>query len=125
MKVGELKELLEEYEDDQVIFLAHQPSWPLCLNIGGVASWGDRERECPDHEGYVIDHDPECVAAHEDDVDHESETADEKVVWLIGGDHPYDRSPYAPRWLWDGEGWRWWATVKTRSANAARPQAWT
>lgn len=107
MKVGELKTLLEDYEDDQEILIAYQPSWPLAVNIAHVSSFGDRERECPDHEGYLIDHDPECVENNTpDDDDEDSPLADEKVLWIVGGNHPYSRSPYAPRWLWGGEGWR-------------------
>lgn len=109
MNIGELRELLEELEDlddDTPVFVAHQPSWPLCLNLAGVIHWSQRERECPDHEGYLVDHNEECALEYPERLDELDPSADERAVWLVGGDHPHDRSPYAPRWLWEEGGWR-------------------
>lgn len=108
MTVGELKEYLENYDDEQVILIGTQPAYPLAFHLEGTASYADREVECPDHEGYLLDHDPECEAAYEADEEDgpDSELSDYKVVWLIVSEgSPTDRSPYAPRWLWDEDGW--------------------
>lgn len=34
--VGDLREALEEYDDDAPVLIAHQPSWPLAEVVGGV-----------------------------------------------------------------------------------------
>lgn len=112
MNVGELKELLEECDDEQVVFVGHQPSWPLCMSVAGIRHKGEeRETECPLHEGYLVHHSfrnpntdayEQCDAApEEEDEDDGDEQSDRNAVWIVAGDHPWDRSPYAPRWLWE------------------------
>lgn len=108
MNVGELKELLEQVEDDELpVFIGHQPSWPICLSVAGVRH-PDEEREicCPIHEGYLIHHqfrneDGEYESCDELPEDEEETDENRKAVWIVGGDHPYGRSPYAPAWLWE------------------------
>lgn len=36
MKVGQLKELLEEFDEEQEIFLAEQPGYPFEYSIKGI-----------------------------------------------------------------------------------------
>jgi hypothetical protein len=92
MKVRDLIELLENYDDDADVMVAHQPSYPLAETLAGVASNDDREAECPEHDGYLVGH-AGC--------DLEPESDDETIVWLVAGGHHWDRSPYAPRWVFD------------------------
>lgn len=108
MNVGELKELLENFEDDEaMVLIGIQPSWPLCHGVAGVTSFGEREVECPDHKGYLLEHDKECMARFEADNNAEEPSSDQRAVWVVASEgHPYDRSPYAPRWLWEEGGWR-------------------
>lgn len=109
MTVGQLKELLEDLDvdDDTLVYIGHQPSWPLCFGVAGVTHWAQRERECPDHEGYLVEHDPDCLEAYGDPEETGDEHSDERVLWIVLSDgSPYERSPYAPRWLWDEGGWR-------------------
>lgn len=99
--VGDLREYLEQFEDDAPIMIAHQPSWPLAEVLQDVrtAADEDEEIECPLHDGYLVGHyDREnkqiCTWQPE-----ETESED-NTVWLVAGGHHYDRSPYAPRTLW-------------------------
>jgi hypothetical protein len=114
MKVGELKELLEQVEDDDLpVYIGHQPSWPLCLNVAGVRHPDDDEEPpaCSDHPDSYVGHiiteaqaDEEQAkgeVCHGEPEEDERKEDDRQAVWLIGGDHPWDRSPYAPRWLWE------------------------
>lgn len=103
MKVGELKELLEEFEDDEAdVLIGTQPHWPLAFHVIGVTSFGDREVECPDHEGYLLEHDEECRERFEADNTAEDPNSDQRALWIVSAEgSPYDRNPYAPRWLWD------------------------
>ena len=56
--VGELREYLEQFEDDAPIMLAHQPSWPLAEVLQDVrtAEDEDEEIECEEHDGYLVGH---------------------------------------------------------------------
>lgn len=96
--VGELREYLEQFEDDAPIMIAHQPSWPLAEVLQDVrtAEGEDEEIECEEHPDYLVGHydhensrtctwTPEC----------EEET--DNTVWLVAGGHKWDGSPYAPR----------------------------
>lgn len=69
----ELAEVIEAGYGDAEVLLAHQPNWPLALTVACIATPDDLE---PD----------------EDDTD--------PVVWIASGEHPYGRSPYAPRGAW-------------------------
>lgn len=90
MNVRELIEALQErvengdVDEDAEVLLAHQPHWPLAETLAGVvasAELGDEESE-------------------EEGLD-----ATERVLWLAAGGHPYDRSPYAPRAVFQVEAW--------------------
>lgn len=111
MRLSELIEKLEELREDNGpdwdphVYSGHQPSYPLAMGIAGVVHWSERERECPDHEGYLVDHDPDCREAYPPE--EVGEYDDESVLWIVLSDgSPYERSPYAPRWLWEEGGWR-------------------
>jgi hypothetical protein len=78
MKVGELLELLEQMNPETEVMIAHQPSWPLAEQVVAVI---------PSEEGPG----PE--------VDEEVDEC--PVVWLVADGHARDRSPYAPRWVFD------------------------
>lgn len=115
MRVGELKELLEELGeegDDLELRIAHQPNWPLCLTVAAVRTPGDdiEPPDCPYHEGYCVGHlireDQADEMYRAGDVCEEAPDDDprdrrEGYVWIVGIDHPYDESPYAPRWVFD------------------------
>lgn len=116
MNVGELKELLEDVSDDTELRIAHQPSWPLALTVAGVRAPGDAfpdERECPYHYGYLVNHVvPEAQADDryaagalcDDAPEDEDDPRDRRdLVWIVGIDHPYDESPYAPKWVFEDE----------------------
>ena len=96
--VGDLREYLEQFEDDAPIMIAHQPNWPLAEVLADVrtAEGEDEEIECEEHPDYLVGHydheagatcswTPEC----EEPVDN--------TVWLVAGGHKWDASPYAPR----------------------------
>jgi hypothetical protein len=74
--VQDLLDLLEGYDPDTPVMIAHQPGWPLAETLAGVA-----HRD------------------HDDDLDAEDHGDD--ILWLVAGGHPWDRSPYAPRWVFD------------------------
>jgi hypothetical protein len=77
MTVRELREALEQYQDDAEVRIAIQPHYPLQSTVAGVVS--DRE----------IDALPE--GADEDE---------ETVVWIVEEDQVRD-DPYAPRAVFD------------------------
>jgi len=88
MTVRELIELLEEYDGDYEVLLAHQPSWPLQFTVS-----------------HVISHEEILENNYDEDEDEESEPED--VVYIVEGGHPggYGKngrpfSPYAPRGAW-------------------------
>ena len=81
--VGELIARLEDYDPETPIMLAHQPSWPLAETLAGIV--GPEDREMPS----------------DDEVDPD-EAAEPDTVWLVAGGHAWDRSPYAPGWVFEG-----------------------
>jgi len=104
--VGELRELLEEFEDEAPLLLAYQPNYPLAYQLAGVT---EEEPQCEcdallevepitdsaDRLRIVqgLEHHPRCPVERE-----ESETP--RTVWLLQGDHtdrPYD----VPENLWE------------------------
>lgn len=100
MKVADLIELLQDYEPDQEVMIAHQPNWPLAEVVSGVVSNQDQEQCCPEHEDFLVGHsllvDGQYVACHL-----EPEAAEDNTVWLVAGGHKWDASPYAPRWVFE------------------------
>ncbi len=71
MTVSELVELLSEHDPDSPVMIAHQPAWPLAETMAGVIHGGD--------------------AGDDDD--------DEPIIWLVAGGPAWDRSPYAPSFV--------------------------
>lgn len=103
--VGDLKELLEQFEDDQPVMLAHQPNWPLAEILGSVLGPDDNETEvcCEVHPDYLVGHgfrneQGEYETCHWEPETDPEEKAD-NTVWLVAGGHKWDASPYAPRWV--------------------------
>jgi hypothetical protein len=79
MKVSQLRDYLEQYEDDAEVMIAHQPSWPLAETLANVTTFEDAL------DGAV-------------DPDNDSDLLDGvEVVWLVAGGAHYKLSPYAPR----------------------------
>lgn len=80
MRLSELIEALQDMQedwpdDDPEVLMAIQPNWPLAKTFGGAVLVEDEPRE-------------------------EGEKG-EPIVWLVDGDqHPFGRSPYASRDLW-------------------------
>lgn len=70
MTVGELKELLEEFDDDLEVRMAIQPNYPLQSSIGGVVSDVVTEKE-----------------------------EEKQIIYVLEGNQIRD-NPYAPRGLW-------------------------
>ena len=69
MKVGQLKELLEEFDEEQEIFLAEQPGYPFKYSIKGI--WmNDETGEVFFVEGEQLDYlsseDKECFEGYID-----------------------------------------------------------
>ena len=106
MKVGELKELLEQFDDEQEVMIAHQPNWPLAEVLSTVTTEADREEEieCEEHPDYLVGHSfrnpdtgeyEQCRWEPEADPDE----VEDRTVWLVAGGHKWDASPYAPRWV--------------------------
>lgn len=94
--VAELIAHLEDFDPDAIVRIAHQPSWPLAEVVGNVTTDedADDERECPDHEGYLVDHDPDCAAAYAEAA---AEDVGPQIVWIVAGGAHHSESPYAPR----------------------------
>ena len=88
MNVRELIELLDDYDPEAPVLIAHQPSWPLAEVVAGVVE-DDPDRYLEDR-----DSDPD-----EDQPDTDEDGA--RAVWIVAGGHPYERSPYAPKWIFD------------------------
>lgn len=82
MNIGELKDLLDGFDDDLEVMVAHQPGWPLRENIGDVTSAAT--------DPYCADEDDENIFGEKDN-----------CVYIVASGQPYDKSPYAPRWIFD------------------------
>lgn len=80
MNVAELRELLDQYDDDAPVRVAYQPSWPLRGHVVGVVAHADLA----------------------DDPDEAADVDDADVVWVaveqVGGSA--GENPYAPRDVW-------------------------
>lgn len=94
MNVGDLKRLLEDFDDDQVIRVAHQPHWPLREVVSAVRMNEpemDEETETAHMEALRAG---DYAAAGRILAEHNGDP----IVWLVLGGHPHgDESPYAPR----------------------------
>jgi hypothetical protein len=81
MRVGELIERLQQFDEDAEVRLAFQPSWPLQFEIKGVASLREAERQEPEED--------------------QTEEREDDIIYIVEGSHPHKDSPYANRNLWD------------------------
>lgn len=79
MNVGNLRDMLEGYDDDAEVLIATQPSWPLATQVARVIA--DSERDVHDEQS--------------DEFDPETDEQRDRV-WLVAGDATYP-NPYAPR----------------------------
>ena len=91
LTVGELIELLEDHDPDAVVMLAHQPAWPLAEVLAGVVHSADMNDDLD------ADRDPD-----------EDLPKGDGCLWLVAGGHAWDRSPYAPRSVFDVAGVSAW-----------------
>lgn len=81
--VGELRDVLEDYDDDTKVRVAFQLSWPLRAYISNVVARDGGEDSLPD--------------------DRHDDREEEDVLWIAveqvsGSGH---ESPYAPKELWN------------------------
>lgn len=102
--VAQLREALENYDDDLEVRILHQPSWPLQEVLGGLfqAPAGcvfDDECGLPsEHEVHDYGTGDEPIEGH-----HAFEEPDDAgVVFLVANGHPSDGSPYGSKDAWDG-----------------------
>lgn len=101
MNVGQLREMLEDYDDDQPVRVATQPNWPLRLTVSTVKV-NEPEMDADTEEAHM-----EALRSgnHALAASILAEHNGEPIVWLIAADHPSgDESPYAPRELFNA-GW--------------------
>ena len=112
MTVEELIDLLGQYDGEQEVRLAFQPSWPLAFNVGQVSSsdeFVDEDEdsfeayhaECDGYDGG--DYCPEC--SEQDEGNDEDEDDDAPIVWIAEGGHPGNDSPYAPKAAFETNCW--------------------
>lgn len=83
MTVRELKEVLEDFNDDAEVRIAEQPSYPLQSTIRGCCT--DREARERDEEEYGEGNEP---------------GGSDDIVFIVEGSQVYD-TPYAPRGAFD------------------------
>ncbi len=66
MTVGEMKELLEDMDDEMEVRIAHQPSWPLQYTVGDVIDAPifdlDDLEDDPENDEVIVPDDCERVA---------------------------------------------------------------
>lgn len=97
--VRELREALENYDDEMEVMIVHQPGWPLREVLGGLYEPGNTGcEECDQEQGAPIHTDEE----HEEY--HKYEGSDDgQVLYLVANGHPDSpRSPYGSKEAWDG-----------------------
>lgn len=86
--VGELIDMLDQYDREDKLRVVEQPHWPLRARVTNVISQAELTDEHRDEEV-------------EDDVD--GEPKDKNVVWIavdqVSGSG--DESPYAPKSVWE------------------------
>lgn len=102
--VAQLREALENYDDDLVVRILHQPSWPLQEVLGGL--FQGSEAGCGfDGCGLPADAPLHLGAGGPDsgDFDHQfMAPADAGVLFLVADGHPREGSPYGSKDAWDG-----------------------
>ena len=112
--VGELKEILDEYNEETLIMCVHQPSWPLRETIGGL--WLDDGTD-PDNEenscgncGRLSLSEPKqdsegdwnrmCYHCKEINPCEPPMNEEEKVLYIVLDGHPYEGTPYGSKAAW-------------------------
>jgi hypothetical protein len=83
-----LEELAEQAGDDTIVLVAHQPGYPLQLDLDRAALLSESKLST-DESDYDED----------GDVDEDGDAED--VVYLIATEHPYKQGPYAPRCVFE------------------------
>jgi len=91
MLVQELRELLEELNDEWEVRLAHQPTWPLAHHIKGVVKF-------PDEEEYDED---ELSVEELEEIENGEVDIETPIVWIVACQGNCSDHPYAPKELWD------------------------
>jgi hypothetical protein len=118
--VGELRDMLSDYDDDTQVRVAIQPSYPLACAIVGIAEVGSGEEDDPEDgdwnrgENESVDEYLLRLKSLEDapaaDVIADlvaGETARENtpaVVWIATEQVGSSEHPYAPQAAWNGSG---------------------
>lgn len=102
LTVGALREMLERYDEDLPVVLAHQPSYPLQEEFAGVVLFSEAQRGEDDPGEYGDDEEEMSEAeelAHQVKERLGEEHAD--IVYLVASGAGYKMNPYAPRALWE------------------------
>ncbi len=96
--VGQLREALEQYDDEIEIRIVHQESYPLQEVIGGL--WEADPTRCEECGVSKLRHNDH----NENACDEFSSPADgdERIVYLVANGHPSHGSPYGSKEAWNG-----------------------
>jgi hypothetical protein len=86
MTVGELKDILEQMDDDALVRLAHQPNYPLHSHVAD-AVWVQPDVDEDDTWGFGPNNDPEAG-----------------ILFIVEGGQVHD-APYLPGAARRGIGW--------------------
>jgi hypothetical protein len=81
-----LEELAEQAGDDTIVLVAHQPGYPLQLDLDRALLLSEAKESA-----YERDYDEED----------EEEAEEDDVVYLVATEHPYKQGPYAPRCVFE------------------------
>lgn len=98
MNVGQLRELIEDLDDEVEVMMASQPSWPMAHYLQqGVVVGCDEERieeieRALDADDLSLD---EAAAARQELEQLRRDGNQTKVLWLAEGSQPHD-DPYLP-----------------------------
>ena len=84
--VRDLREMLQDYDDDTEVLIVHQESWPLALVVDRMVSDDEIAADSDVYDERVLD---------EREADEDADGPG--VVWIVAGGHPWDRSPYGPK----------------------------
>lgn len=98
MNVGQLRELLEDLDDEAEVMIASQPSWPMAhyLQQGVVVGCDEERIEEIEHalDADGLD-DDEATAARQELEQLRRYGNQKQVLWLAEGSQPHD-DPYLP-----------------------------
>lgn len=100
--VGELKDILNQFEDDQEIMAVHQPSWPLREVIKGVWDpYMNGDEECDDGCQHVAGNHNEKDGCMDCDCGWYPNPDEKKVLLLVVDGCPMEINPYGPKEAFD------------------------